>query len=162
VVGAICLVVALFGLHLLPVSYAGLALIVLGIAFMVGEAFLPSFGSLGIGGTVALAIGSVMLIDTEVPGFGIPAWLVAAVTAATGLLVFLLLAMALEARRRPVVSGREALVGSVGAVLEDCPGEGWARVQGETWRVRSAVPLKRGQRVRVTGMDGLILTVSVE
>jgi membrane-bound serine protease (ClpP class) len=162
VVGAICLVVALFGLHLLPVSYAGLALILLGIAFMVAEAFLPSFGALGIGGTAALAIGSVMLIDTEVPGFGVPLALIAAVTGATAVLVFVLLAVALQARRRPVVSGREAIIGAVGEVLEDCPGEGWARVKGETWRVRSAVPLERGQRVRVTAIDGLVLNVSIE
>jgi membrane-bound serine protease (ClpP class) len=162
VVGAICLVVALFGLHLLPVSYAGLALILLGIAFMVGEAFLPSFGTLGIGGIAALAIGSVMLIDTGVPGFGLPASVIAAVTATTAVLVFAIVSMALRARSRPVVSGREAILGAVGEVLEDCPGEGWARVQGETWRVRSEVPLKRGQRVRVTAMDGLVLSVSVE
>jgi membrane-bound serine protease (ClpP class) len=162
VVGAICLVVALFGLHLLPVSYAGLALILLGIAFMVAEGFLPSFGALGIGGIAALAIGSVMLIDTEVPGFGVPPALIASVTGAAAVLVFALLALALEARRRPVVSGRETMIGAIGEVLGDCPGEGWARVQGETWRVRSAVPLKQGQRVRITAMDGLVLSVSVE
>jgi membrane-bound serine protease (ClpP class) len=162
VAGAICLIVALFAFHLLPVNYAGLALLLLGIGFMVAEAFLPSFGALGVGGVVAFALGSTMLIDTGLPGFGIPALIIAAVTATSALLLFGLVGMAIKARRRPVVSGREALIGAVGEVLEDCAGEGWARVQGENWRVKSDAPLERGQKVRVTSMSGLVLSVTAE
>ncbi|MCX7961823.1 MAG: nodulation protein NfeD [Burkholderiales bacterium] len=163
VVGAICVLLALYAFHLLPVNYAGLALILLGIAFMVGEAFFPAYGSLGIGGLVAFVIGSVILFDAEdVPGFEIPLGLIAGIAAASaGFLVFVL-GMLVRGRRRPVVTGREEMIGAVAEVLEDCEREGWARVHGETWRVRAGGPLRRGERVRVTGMHGLVLEVKKE
>ena len=159
VVGAIALLLGLFALHMLPVNYAGLGLLLLGIGFMVAEVFIGSFGALGVGGIIAFVIGAVLLIDTDVPAFGIPWSLIAALTLFTGAFIFFVSGAALKARRRPVVSGSEALVGSGGLVLDDFAGDGWARVQSEQWRVRSAVPLKRGQPVRVTGRDGLVLTV---
>ncbi len=159
VVGSVCVLVAMYAFHLLPVNYAGLALILLGIAFMVGEVFFPAYGSLGVGGVVAFAIGSVMLIDTDVPEFEIPYGLIAGLTAASAAFLLLVVGLLARGRRRPVVSGREELIGIAGEVLGDCAGEGWARVHGETWRVRSAAPLKGGQRVRVTAMDGLVLEV---
>ena len=164
VAGAICLLLALYAFHLLPVNYAGLALIVLGIAFMIAEAFLPAFGSLGVGGLVAFVIGSIILIDedTTLPGFEIPYGLIAGVTAASAAFLFFVVGMAVRNRRRPVVSGREHLIGASAEALEDFASEGWARVQGETWRVRATVPVRRGQRLRVTSIDGLILTVEVE
>jgi membrane-bound serine protease (ClpP class) len=162
VVGAICLLLALYAFHLLPVNYAGLALIVLGIAFMVAEAFLPAFGSLGVGGLVAFVIGSVILIeDTAVPGFEIPYALIGGVAAATAAFIFFVFAAAMKNRKRPVVSGREYLIGAPAEALEDFEAEGWARVQGETWRVRSGAPVRRGERLRVTAIDGLTLTVEV-
>jgi membrane-bound serine protease (ClpP class) len=163
VVGAICLLLALYAFHLLPVNYAGLALIFVGIAFMVAEAFLPAFGSLGIGGLIAFVIGSVILVDeTEIPGFEIPYSLIAGVAAASGAFMFFVIGMAVRNRRRPVVTGREYLVGAAAEALEDFDAEGWARVQGETWRVRSHAPVRRGARLRVKSMDGLVLTVEVE
>ncbi|HXX82669.1 MAG TPA: nodulation protein NfeD [Casimicrobiaceae bacterium] len=159
VVGGICLLLGLFALQMLPISYAGLGLILLGLTFLVAEAFLPAYGSLGVGGIIAFAIGAVMLIDTDVPGFGIPITLIVVLAALTGLFVFFVSGVALKARRRPVVSGGEELIGSVGEVLDDGGAEAWARVHSEQWRVRSSVPLKRGQRVRVTGRDDLLLTV---
>jgi membrane-bound serine protease (ClpP class) len=159
VAGAICLLIALFALHMLPVNYAGLALLLLGLAFLVAEAFFPSYGSLGVGGIVAFAVGAVLLIDTDVPGFGIPHSLIAALAIVTALFVFAVSGVALKARRRPVVTGREALIGSVGVALDDVEHEGWARVNSEVWRVKSAEPLKRGQPVRVATRDGLVLTV---
>ncbi|MGB5081670.1 MAG: nodulation protein NfeD [Burkholderiales bacterium] len=159
VVGAICILIALYAFHLLPVNYAGLALILVGIAFMVAELFFPAFGSLGIGGAIAFIIGSVILIDTDIPGFGIPISLVLGIAAASAVFLFLVVGLALKGRKRPVVTGREELVGSTGEVIEDCEGDGWARVHSETWRIRSAVPLRAGQRVRVTGMGGLLLEV---
>ena len=159
VVGVIALVIGMYALQLLPVNYSGLALILLGIAFMVAEVFLPSYGSLGIGGVIAFIIGSVILIDTDLPGFGVPIALVVGVAAASAAFLIAVVGMALRARRRPVVSGRELLLGSPGEVLEDFVNEGWVRVQGENWRVKSVAPLKAGQRVRVAGIDGLVLEV---
>jgi membrane-bound serine protease (ClpP class) len=160
VTGAVALLIALYALHLLPVSYAGLALILLGIGFMAAEVFFPAYGSLGIGGGIAFVLGSVMLIDTDVPGFGVPLPLILGIAAASALFVIGVATLALKARRRPVVSGRENMIGSVGEVLHDFEGEGWARVQGETWRIRSAAPLKAGEHVSVEAVDGLILQVT--
>ncbi len=160
VAGAICLVVALFALHMLPVNYAGLALILLGLAFFVAEAFVPSYGSLSVGGIIAFAIGAVLLIDSDVPGFGVPRSLIAGLAVVTALFVVLVSSMAVKARRRPVVSGSEELIGSVGVAQDDIEREGWARIHSEQWRVVSGVPLKRGQAVRVVKRHGLVLTVA--
>ncbi len=162
VVGTICLLIALYALQLLPVNYAGLALVVLGIGLMVAEAFVPAFGALGIGGAIAFAIGSIILIDTEAPGFGVPLALVLGVTGASAAFLILVVGMAVRSRNRPVVSGREQMVGELGEVLSDFENEGWARVHGENWRVRSATPLKAGTRVRVAAMQGLALEVVPE
>ena len=159
VVGGICLLLALFALQVMPISYAGLALLVLGIVLMIAEAFLPSFGALGLGGLVAFVIGSVMLIDTDVPGYGIPWTLIVPVAAASALFSFFVAGMALKARARPVVTGAEEMLGAAGEILADMEHEGWARVHGEQWRVRSPVPLARGRRVRVRARRDLVLEV---
>jgi membrane-bound serine protease (ClpP class) len=166
VIGAICLLLAMFALQLLPVSYAGLALIVLGIAFMVAEAFMPSFGAIGIGGIVAFVFGAVLLIDTDVPGYGVPLALVVAMACVSALFMIGVGGMAMRARRRPVVSGREDLIGALGEIVEadadDAAGEYWARVRGELWRVKGPAHLGKGERVRVVAMAGLTLTVATE
>lgn len=162
VVGAICVIVALYGLHMLPVNYAGLALIALGIGLMAAEVFVPAYGSLGVGGIVAFVVGSVILIDTELPGFGIPVALVAGFAVASAAVMAGIAFALVKARGRPVVSGREELVGASGEVLSDLEREGWARVHSETWRVRSGSPLRAGQRVRVASLDGLTLEVVPE
>ena len=160
VAGAIALLLGLFALQMLPVNYAGLALILLGLAFMIAEVHIGTFGVLGVGGIIAFVIGALLLIDTDVPAFGVPYSLIAALAIVTAAFIFFVSGAALKARRRPVVSGGEQLLGSSGLVLDDFHDEGWARVHSEQWRVRSAVPLKRGQAVRVTGRDGLVLTVA--
>lgn len=157
VVGSICVLVAMYAFHLLPVNFAGIALILLGLGFMAAEVFLPAYGSLGVGGVIAFALGSVILIDTDIPEFRIPYTLIAGITAASAAFVFFLGGMLLRTRRRPVVSGREELVGATGEALEDLQGEGWARVHGERWRVRCATPLRTGERLRVTAIHGLVL-----
>jgi membrane-bound serine protease (ClpP class) len=160
VAGAICLLLALYALQLLPVNYAGLALILLGLAFIVAEAFLPSFGSLGIGGVVALVFGSVILFDPDVAdGYTLPLSFVVTLSAASATVVFFTVWFALKARRRPVVSGHAEIIGAGGMALSGFEREGWAQVRGETWRVVSAAPLVSGQRLRVTGVDGLTLRV---
>jgi membrane-bound serine protease (ClpP class) len=160
VAGGICLLIALFALHMLPVNYAGLALILLGLAFFAAEAFVPSYGTLSVGGIIAFAIGAVLLIDSDVPGFGVPLSLIAGLAVVSAVFVAMVSGFALKARRRPVVSGSEQLIGSVGVAQDDIEREGWVRVHSEQWRVVSAVPLKRGETVRVVGRDGLVLTVA--
>ncbi len=159
ILGGICLLLALYAFQLLPINYAGLGLIALGIALMVAEAFVPSFGTLGIGGIASFVIGAVILIDTDIPGYGVPLGLIVPLAIVSALAVFVIVTLALKARRRPIVTGREELIGAAGEVLEDFAGEGWARVHSETWRVASDVPLKRGQKVRVVRARGLVLAV---
>jgi membrane-bound serine protease (ClpP class) len=160
VVGAISLLLAMYALQMLPVNYAGLGLILLGLAFMIAEVFIPSFGVVGIGGVIAFMIGSVMLINTDVLGYGVPWSVIVPVGIASAAFIFFVGGMALKSRRRPVVSGREELIGSVGEVMDDFDGkDGWARVHGETWRIRCKQPLARGQKIRIVRMDGLIFDV---
>jgi membrane-bound serine protease (ClpP class) len=160
VTGVIALLVGLFALQLLPVSYAGAALMLLGFAMLVAEAFMPSFGVLGIGGVVAFVIGSVMLIDTDAPGLGIPLGLIAAVAVVNVAFVVLVFRLAMKSRTRPIVSGGEQLIGAEAEVL-DSPGgsELWVRVFGERWRAHASSAFMPGERVRVTGRDGLVLRV---
>lgn len=159
VLGGICLLLALYALQLLPVNYAGLALILLGVAFMVAEAFLPSFGVLGLGGIVAFVVGALILIDTELPGFGIPVALILVVAITSALIIAMLVTMALKARRRPTVDPATGMIGSIGEVLDDMPHEGWATVHGEVWRIVSDIPLHRADKVRVVSRKGLLLHV---
>jgi len=136
------------------------ALILLGIAFFVAEAFVPSYGALGIGGVAAFAFGALLLIDSDVPGFGIPLTLIATVTLISAAFVIVVAGMAAKARRRPVVSGAQHMIGASGEMLECSGQEGWAEVEGERWKVRAAEPLATGERVRVRRVDGLTLEVS--
>jgi membrane-bound serine protease (ClpP class) len=160
VVGAICLLLALYGLQLLPVNYAGLALIILGIGFMVAEAFLPTFGAIGFGGVAAFVAGALILIDTDLPDFGIPLGLIAGVAVVSAVLIAATVGVALKTRRRKLVSGPDNLVGSIAEVLDDAGREGWANAGGETWRVVSKAPLRRAQKVRVVGRRGAALVVT--
>jgi membrane-bound serine protease (ClpP class) len=156
VAGGICLLLGLYALQLLPINYAGLGLILLGLALMIAEAFLPSFGVLGIGGIIAFVLGATLLIDTEVPGFGIPLPVIVATALTSGALIVLVGGMALRARRTLVVSGREEMLGAIGEMLD---ADDWAFVHGERWHVRSSRPLAPGQKIRVRGIEGLTLDV---
>ncbi|RSZ57654.1 nodulation protein NfeD [Massilia atriviolacea] len=159
VVGALCLLLGLYGLHMLPLNYAGLGLILLGLAFMVGEAFLPSFGVLGLGGIAAFVAGALILVDTDVPGYGVPAGVVVPLAVASALLVAGMGAVALRTRRRAPAGGPNALVGSPAEIIRSEGREAWANVNGETWRVRSPVALLPGQAVRVLAREGARLDV---
>ena len=152
VVGGICLLLALFALQMLPVNYAGLALILLGVGCLVAEAYLPSFGTLGIGGIAAFAFGAVLLIDSDVPGFGIPLALIALLSLVSAAFILVVASMAVKARARPVVSGGAALLlGATGELVEcDAAGDGWAVLRGEHWKVHAGAGLRAGDRVRVT------------
>ena len=159
VAGLICLTLALYAFQLLPVNWAGVALVAFGATLMLAETFLPSFGALGVGGIVAFVIGGLFLMDTEAPGFGIPLPFLVGLALVSGGLIFAIGALAARTRDRAVVSGREALAGSTGVVMTVTADGAWAHVAGESWRVAAASPLAPGDRVRVTAIDGLTLQV---
>ena len=159
VVGAISLLLAAYALQILPVNFAGLALMVLGVGLIIAEMFAPSFGVLGIGGVAAFVVGSVFLMDTDVPGFGIPLGTVAAMGLVGALIVVGIVWVAAKSRFRPIVSGVEQLVGLEAEAVAAFPEKGQVMVHGEIWHAVSAGPVAKGQRVRVTGIDGLTLNV---
>jgi membrane-bound serine protease (ClpP class) len=161
VIGGICLIVALAALSVLPVNYAGLALLILGVALMVAEAFIPSFGVVGLGGIAAFALGALFLFDPEQSDIPIEvSWqVVAGLTALSAAFFLGVLGFAARARRRPVLTGAEEMIGSVGEVVHWAAGRGRVHVHGEIWAAESGAPLAEGQRVRVVGRTGLVLAV---
>ncbi len=159
IAGAICLLTALYAFQMLPINYVGVALILLGIAFVIAELFVTSYGALGAGGAIAFIVGSVMLMDTDVPEFQLPWGLIAGVSVLSIGAVLAIVGMAMKARDRAVVSGVEEMVGAEGEALDDFDGKGWIRVHSENWKAISKSPVKRGQKVKVTGVKGLELSV---
>ena len=159
VVGIICLLLAVYGLQVLPVNYAGLALIIVGLALMTAEAFAPSFGALGLGGIVAFVFGAIMMFDSGIPGFGISIMFVVVIAAVFALLFIWLSSYLLKLRRRGAVSGKDSIIGGIGTALLDFTGDGKIWLEGEAWAARSSVAIASGQQVVVRAMDGLILEV---
>ena len=159
VVGAISLLLALFAFQVLSVNYAGLALIALGVLLIVAESFVPSFGALGLGGIVAFVIGSVMLLDNDVPGFGIAWQLIGAMGLAGSLVLLGIVSFAVRARRRPVVSGREGMLRERAEAVEAFENRGLVRVHGELWNAVTHRPVQAGQALRIVRIDGLTLEV---
>lgn len=160
VVGAISLLLALYAFQVLSVNYAGLALIVLGLALIVAEAFSPSFGVLGMGGVAAFVVGSVILMDTNVPGFHVARSLLVGVALAGAALVFLTAWIFGRSRRRPVVTGQEQMLTEMGRAVEDFDESGFVQIRGEIWRAITDTPIRKDQPVRVVQVDGLTLHVT--
>ncbi|PMM99965.1 serine protease [Vibrio lentus] len=159
VLGGICLLLAMYSLQMLPVSYAGLALILLGIALMVVEAFSPSFGIFGLGGVAAFTLGSIMLMDTEVPGYQIALPLIIGISLFSVAFIVVTISMLVRVRNKPVTTGIEAVVGDTGKVVSGFPGAGRVLVEGEIWQAKCASELQAGQLIRVTKLTGLSLDV---
>jgi len=161
VIGGISLLLALFAFQVLPVNYAGIALILLGIAFMVSEAFIPSFGALGIGGLIAFVIGSIILIDTDTPDYNytVSRSLIAGVSLVSVVFFLWVIRTLVKMRTRPVVSGREEMLGEKGECLSNEDGHLRVYVHSEAWNAIASSDIAPGQRVKVTGMDGLSLKV---
>jgi membrane-bound serine protease (ClpP class) len=159
VLGGICLLLALFAFHVLPINYAGLALLLLGLIFMVGEAFAPSFGALGLGGVVAFVAGSLLLWDETGPGFNVPLGMILGFALASAIFLIGLSTMLVRQRRRVPRSGGEGLLGSIGFALEDFTSEGRVWIHSESWLAHSTYPLKKDEQVRVISRDGLTLGV---
>jgi membrane-bound serine protease (ClpP class) len=162
VIGIVCLLLGAYGLQMLPINYAGLALIVVGIGLMIAEVFTPTFGIMGIGGVVAFVIGSVILMDTEAPGYQVPFLVIGAFAAATAGLSMLAIGAAVQARRQRVATGQEAMLGQRAEALEDFSGNGHVWAFSERWNAHTDAPVKKGDIVTITGIDGLTLKVTAE
>ncbi|HET7921695.1 MAG TPA: NfeD family protein, partial [Gammaproteobacteria bacterium] len=164
VAGGIALLLALYAFNILPVNFAGLALILLGIILFVTETFVPAYGTLSIGGLIAFVTGSIILMDTDVPGFGISRGVIGGVSVSAGLIIIGTLWLALRAHRHPVVSGAEEMVGSTGVAVSDFAddGTGIVRVHSENWNAMSGTTLRAGTPIRVVARSGLKLTVEAD
>jgi membrane-bound serine protease (ClpP class) len=159
VAGVICLLLAAYALQVLPVNYAGLALIIVGVFLIIAEAFAPSFGALGLGGIAAIVFGSIMMFDTGVPGFGISVSFVVTIAVITGGLLFWFVSYLIKIRKRRVVVGRESIIGGTGTAMEAFSGEGHIWLESESWTANSRQPVEKDQAVRVVAMNGLVLEV---
>ncbi len=161
VAGAISLFLGLYGLHMLPINYVGLALIMLGLVFCIAEVFVTSFGALGVGGIACFVVGSVMLMNTDVVGYSIPWGIILGVSITTALFVFMILQLVLRSRRKPKTGGFDVLLGQGGEIsLAD--NTVWVRVNGELWKVINNAGLSTGDRVVVTQVNGMQVTVKKE
>ena len=161
VVGIICLLLAFYALQVLPINYAGLALIIVGALLIAAELFVPSFGALGIGGVVALVIGSVMLIDSDVPGMRVSKTMIGSIAAISGLALLGFLYAVGRSLRKPIVAANQAMVGRT-AVVSVVEPELLVKIDGEIWRARCDNLLTEGQLVKVTAEQGLLLQVVPE
>jgi membrane-bound serine protease (ClpP class) len=159
VVGVICLLLAAYALQVIPVNYAGLGLIIIGVALIVAEAYAPSFGALGIGGIAAFVFGAIIMFDSGVPGFGISYAFVIGIALLFAVLLIWLISYLLRLRRRGAVSGRESLIGGIATALEDFSGTGKVWIEGEAWVAQSALPVTKDQQVVVRSVEGLVLVV---
>ena len=161
IAGGICLLIGLYALQLLPVNYAGLALMALGIGLLVAEAVNPTIGAFGIGGVIAFVVGSVMLMNTGVPGYAVNMGVIAAIALSAAALMGLIMWLVFRSRRSQVVTGDEGMLTDIAELLEpvSAGGEAWVLVRGERWRVRCDSTLPAGAKVRVVRREGLLLQV---
>jgi len=159
IVGVICLLLAAYALQVLPVNFAGLALIIVGIGLIMAEAFVPSFGALGIGGIAAFIFGAIMMFDSGVPGYGISIAFVVTFAVIAGLLLLWMISYLVKLRRRGAVTGREAILGSTGIAMESFSGAGRVWLEGAPWAAVSKVQIEKDQCVAVTAINGLTLEV---
>ncbi|HXS27477.1 MAG TPA: nodulation protein NfeD [Steroidobacteraceae bacterium] len=159
VVGVISLLVALFAFQILSVNFAGLALVALGIGMIIGEFFFPTYGSLGIGGLIAFVVGSIILFDTDVNELHLALPVIAGVATAGGLILIGLVYLTSRSMRRPVVTGKEAMVGALAEAFEDFEQHGRVRFGGELWNAYTSRPVRAGETVRIVKIEGLQLWV---
>ena len=160
ILGTVSLMLSLYAFQVLPISYAGFALMLFGLALMIAEAFAPSFGILGLGGGLVFIIGSIFLMDTSAPGYGISPVMVGTLGLLNLAFFAFVLGAVIQARKRPVVTGAEIMLGIKAVALEDFGFEGKVKTRGEIWQARSPVPVKAEQDLKITGTDGLVLLVT--
>jgi len=160
VTGAICLFLAAYGLQLLPINYAGLGLIIFGLILIIAEAFIPSFGILGIGGIISFVIGSIILVDTELGVYRVSLPMISAVITAAALLLIMTMRIFLRIRRQAPVSGIQMFVGQSGESIDNFTDSGMVKVEGELWQAITDTPLQKGDKVKIKAVNGLELTVT--
>ncbi|MFQ5779230.1 MAG: nodulation protein NfeD [Nitrospiria bacterium] len=159
VAGAICLILAFFAFQTLPINYAGLLLILLAIVLFIAELLVPSFGILGIGGVTALLIGSLMLIDTDIPSLRVSPQVILTSTSMAALFFFLILRAAWRSQRSRTETGVERLVGKIGVAQADLSPSGPFRLQGEIWQAESEETIRAGEEAEVIEVVGLKLKI---
>ncbi|NVJ70823.1 MAG: nodulation protein NfeD, partial [Alphaproteobacteria bacterium] len=154
------LVIGLYALQMLPINYAGLALMGIGIGLMIAEAFVPAFGALGIGGLISFVIGSIMLIDSDIPELSLSPVLIGTVSLMTAGIFLFVLTFAVKAWRRPAVSGNDAMVGDMAEILSWKGGAGTVRAHGEVWQAEGPAKAKRGEQLLIEKIKGLTLVLT--
>ena len=159
VVGTICLILAFYSFQTLPINYAGLLLILLAVALFIAEIKVPSFGLLTMGGIVALMLGSLMLIRTEIPFMQISWWVILPTVLATAGFFMFVVRIAWAAHGRRPVIGMEGAVGSMGTVRTEINPRGHILIRGELWAAESVEPVQVGETVEVIRVEGLKLFV---
>jgi membrane-bound serine protease (ClpP class) len=159
VVGAISLILAFYAFQTLPINYAGLLLILLAVVLFVAEAFVPSFGLLGLGGITSLLIGSLMLMDTDLPALRISPAVIFSTVVMILLVSLVFVRAAWRTQRSRTVTGKEGLVGEIGVAISDLTPRGMLRVHGEIWQAESDEPIVKGEEAEVTEVRGLKLRV---
>jgi len=159
VAGAICLILAFYALQTLPINYAGLMLIILAIALFIAEAFITSHGILGVGGTIAMVLGSVMLIDSPAPSLQISWAVILPVVVMSALMFIITVTIAVRVHREKTDTGKEGLIGMRAEVKTEINPTGQVFVHGEYWNARSSEPFHKGETVTIVGIEGLTLIV---
>ena len=159
IAGAICLLLAFASLQVLPINYTGLALVLLGVGLLVGEAFFPNFGVLGVGGIVSLALGSLLLFDTPTSDFGVDRSIVFTAVGTIGSFVLAISYLVFRSQKAAPALGKEGLIGKIGEVRDKLAPTGRIFVHGENWRAEADAPIDVGEKVRVVGYDGMQLKV---
>ncbi len=164
IAGAICLLIGMYALQMLPVNYAGLALMTLGVGLLIAEMVSPTIGVIGVGGVIAFVLGSVMLMNTNVPGFSVNLGIIAGIAFAGIGVLAMILWLVMRARRVGRTTSDPEMLGAGGVLLgpTNARGEGWARINGERWQVFADSPLAAGSHVRVVRREGLQLWVIPE
>ena len=160
ITGAICLMLAAYGLQLLPINYAGLGLILFGMILIIAEAFVPSFGILGVGGIISFMIGAIVLVDSEVSVFRVSWPLLAAIAVGAAALVIYTVRTFMKIRHQPLVSGVEMFIGHTGVSVASFDKTGMVKVDGELWKAVTDTPLHEGDKIKVQQVHGLELVVT--
>ena len=159
--GVICLLIGMYALQMLPVNYAGLALMAVGVGLLIAEMVSPTIGVIGVGGVISFVLGSILLFNTNVPGYAVNLGVIAGIAVAAIGVLAMILWLVMRSRRGNKIESDLQMVGATGQLLQptDERGEGWAQIYGERWQVLSDAPLAAGTNVRVVRRDGLLLWV---
>ena len=159
VVGSICLILAFYAFQTLPVNYAGLLLIILGIILFIAEIKIVSYGLLSVAGVISMILGSIMLMKVDAPFFRISWMVILPAALLTAIFFAVAIGLAVKAHKRQPVSGIEGLIGETGEAYTDIDAEGKAFFHGELWDARSSEPIKKGEKIEIVGTDRMTIIV---